>query len=241
MTLESGDFNGDGRDDLAVWYSYSTGEDTLFTFTANVRGTFNPPFPSWSNSTNDWNVDQVKFVTGDFDADGRDDIAALYGYADHHVTMFSFLAQPTGGFQASLPSWTSTGWGDWNRTYIQSGDFNGDTRDDIAAWYDYADGHDALHTFLSYADGTGRFNTPTQSWNSAAGNFDYSHMKMTAGDYNGDGRDDLAALYGYTDGTHTTRVFSWLGTADGGFAGSYPGWDSTAWTWDWFHFFKRYN
>ncbi|WP_455431718.1 FG-GAP-like repeat-containing protein [Streptomyces griseosporeus] len=231
MTLHSGDFNGDGRDDVAAWYDYDNGDDRLFTFTATAAGGFNAPFPSWANTNNDWNRANLKFVAGDFDADGRDDLGGLYKYADGSIKMFSFLAKPDGGFQASIASWTSSTFGDWNRTHVNAGDFNGDGRDDVAAWYDYSDGRDAIHVLTSLSTPDGHFNTPYKAYETAAGNFTYSSMRLVAGDYNGDGLDDLAAIYGYSDGK--VKMFTWTTRTDGQINGAAPGWASaTTTSWD---------
>ncbi|MEU6245007.1 FG-GAP-like repeat-containing protein [Streptomyces sp. NPDC047024] len=231
MTLHSGDFNGDGRDDLAVWYDYDDGTDRLFTFTATTAGGFNAPFPSWSNTNNDWNRDNMKFVTGDFNGDGRDDIGTLYRFADGSIKMYSFLAKPDGGFQASIGSWGSATFGDWNRTHVNAGDFNGDGRDDVAAWYDYSDGHDAIHILTSSTTLDGQFNTPALAYETAAGNFTYADMRLVPGDYNGDGLDDLAGMYGYSDGK--VKMFTWTSRPDGKINGSAPGWASATTTgWD---------
>ncbi|MEU2951594.1 FG-GAP-like repeat-containing protein [Streptomyces xanthochromogenes] len=223
MSLQSGDFNGDGRDDLAIWYSYADGSDRLFTLTADVRGGFNPPFEGTALPAGWWDVKHSKVVTGDFNGDGRDDIAALYGYDDGSLKMHTFLAGPTGAFQPDRTSWgsTITSWGDWNRTYLQAGDFNGDGIDDIITWYDYSDGSDAMHTLVATSTRDGKFNAPTQAWKSDPGNWDHNHMMITTGDFNGDGRDDVGAMYGYSDGT--SRMFTWTTKPDGTLNGATPG------------------
>ncbi|MFR9778385.1 hypothetical protein ACL02O_20310 [Micromonospora sp. MS34] len=65
-------------------------------------------------------------------------------------------------------------------------------------------------------------------------------MKIVSGDYNGDGRDDLAALHGYSNGT--VRMFTWPSTTSGGFNPPSNGWSSpTEWTFNKFHPLNRYN
>ncbi len=86
--------------------------------------------------------------TGDFNGEGRDDLAALYGYADGSVTLFTFLTASAGSFSNPIQGWTSTNWGSWDRIHLYSGHFTGDGRDDVAVWYDYADGRDGIHTFV---------------------------------------------------------------------------------------------
>ncbi|MER5817430.1 FG-GAP-like repeat-containing protein [Streptomyces californicus] len=231
MTPRSGDFDGDGRDDIAVWYDYADGRDRLWTFTANRQGGFNDPFASWTGPETGWTASKSKLVIGDFDADGRDDMAALYDYGDTTVKLWTLLTEPNGGFQAPFQSWTDTTWGDWARTGIHAGDFNGDGRDDVAAWYDYADGHDGLHTFTSLSTKDGFFQKPTAAWSTEAGRFWYPSMKMAAGDYNGDGRDDLAAVHDYTDGS--MKMWTWTAKTNGTFNSPLGSWNpATGWNYD---------
>ncbi|MER6999655.1 VCBS repeat-containing protein [Streptomyces sp. NPDC000410] len=213
-TLQAGDFNGDGRDDIAAWYDYADGTDTLFTFTADVRGGFNKPFSSWT-STGTWTRNLSKITTGDFNGDGRDDVGVLYDYAAGAVKLWTFQAQPTGGFAHPIVAWTHDAWGDWNRTHVHAGDFNGDGKDDIATWFDYPDGSDKIHTYISLSTGNSTFAPPKEAWSVGAGTITYQSMQMVPGDYNGDGNDDLGAMYRYSNGT--VKMFTWLAKSDGTF------------------------
>ncbi|WP_228181683.1 FG-GAP-like repeat-containing protein [Streptomyces anulatus] len=223
MRLNSGDFNGDGRDDVAVWYDYADGRDALWTFTANVRGGFNTPFTSWTSPAGNWTAARDKQVTGDFNGDGRDDLAVFHGYSDGSNKIFTFLAAPTGGFNSAVGSWTSTSWGSWDRTTVHAGDFDGDGRDDIAGWYDYADGHDSIYVFPSSAAGT--FSSTTEAWTTPAGNMWRDHMSISIGDYNGDGLDDFGALYGYDDGS--IKAWTWSALPNRTFAKPVSSWGVT--------------
>ncbi|MFJ8764686.1 FG-GAP-like repeat-containing protein [Streptomyces clavifer] len=220
MTVSSGDFNGDGRDDVAAWYDYADGHDSLWTFTANVRGGFNAPFESMTRPAGGWSASRDKQVTGDFNGDGRDDMAVFHGYTDGSSKIWTFLASPTGGFKDPVGSWTSTTWGSWDRTSVHAGDFDGDGRDDIAAWYDYADGHDSIYTFPSSATGT--FSSVVEAWTTPAGSMWRDHMSIVIGDYNGDGVDDFGALYGYDDGS--IKAWTWLAAANRKFAAPVSSW-----------------
>ncbi|MFI9583740.1 FG-GAP-like repeat-containing protein [Streptomyces sp. NPDC052236] len=228
VTLHAGDFNADGRDDIAAWYDYASGEDALFSFLADSRGGFAVPAKTWS-APNNWTVSLAKYVTGDYNGDGRQDIAVLYDYAGGSVKLWTFLATPSGGFDGPKQAWASDTWGDWSRTHPHAGDFNGDGRDDIAFWFDYTDGRDTVFTLAANTDGT--FAAPQSSLAIAAGSVTYTAMKMVSGDYNGDGRDDLATMYGYSDGS--VRMFTWTKRADATFDSAKTGWISaTANSWD---------
>ncbi|MGP9018929.1 FG-GAP-like repeat-containing protein [Streptomyces sp. BR1] len=239
MTMRSGDFNGDGRDDLVVWYSYGNGSDQLFTFTADIRGGFNAPLASQYAAPGNYNVNNMKFTVGDFNGDGRSDLGVLYGYSDNHVQLHSFLAREDGGFQDRTSSWEATNF-QFARTHIVAGDFNGDGKDDIAAWYDQADGGDAIHTFVSNATSGGKFDNPKVGWQAPPGNYYYPNMKIVAGDFDGDGKDDIAAMYGYDNGA--VKMFTWRSNGNG-FSDPQPGWSTAPgnWTFDRVHLFNNYN
>jgi hypothetical protein len=224
-TLQAGDFNGDGRDDIAAWYNSPDGTDTLYTFTANVQGGFNSPFPTWSGT---WNRSIMKLTTGDFNRDGRDDIGALADAPEAAVRYWQFQGQPGGGFKEPVQAFYHSTWGDWTRTGFYAGDFNGDGLDDVATWYDYPDSSDKIHTYVSLSTGNGAFEAPKEAFAADAGKLNYQKMKITSGDYSGDGRDDLGAMHDMGDGT--VKMLSYLGRSDGTMAGlaSWVGtWDYT--------------
>ncbi|MGC9501505.1 FG-GAP-like repeat-containing protein [Streptomyces sp. WG7] len=237
MTVNSGDFNGDGRDDVSVWYDYSDGSDKLHTFLAKADGGFNSPFSSFSR-TEGWSARNMKFATGDYDGDGRDDLAALYGYSTGEVKFITFPTTPDGGFdQTAVHGWSSTGW-NFDAASVHSGDFDGDGRDDLAAWYDYGDGHDAVIGFTADADGA--FGNRTDLWSTPAGNYARGNMKIVTGDYNGDGRDDLATLYGYSDGR--VKAITWTAKADGTLNSPLHSWEAAdGWSFDRIHVIERYS
>ncbi|MEW2632420.1 FG-GAP-like repeat-containing protein [Streptomyces sp. NPDC048389] len=237
--IYSGDFDGDGRDDVAAWYDYADGHDTLFTFTSKADGGFNAPVASWDSPAGNWWYKNVQPAVGDFNGDGRDDLAAFYGYDNGDMKLWTFTTDANGGFNSPVSSYSSTTWGSRDRTTVHAGDFDGDGRDDLAAWYDYADGHDAIHVWA--ADAKGTFPKRIEAWSTPAGNMWRSNVEVVTGDYNGDGRDDFGAMYGYSDGG--VRMFTWTAAGGGKLNGATGSWSAPTgnWTFDRVHFIERYN
>ncbi|WP_328873357.1 FG-GAP-like repeat-containing protein [Streptomyces sp. NBC_00287] len=226
LSFFSGDFDGDGRDDIGAWYDYAAGHDRLFTFRSAENGGFTAPTSSLTIEAGNWTADLAKLATGDYNGDGRDDLAAFYTYDSGVARIWSFLANADGGFNSGVKNWEAPSWGVRDRTTVYSGDFDGDGRDDLVAWYDYSDGSDGVHTWL--ADTGGLLSTHKASTRVAAGNLTRASMKIAAGDYNGDGRDDLGFLYGRGDGS--VRMWTMPSLAGGTFGAYTGGWSGTTWT-----------
>lgn len=162
-----GDFDADGRDDIATW-NPTSGEWRVLassgtSFTAVTFG-------SWSPTT-DWTTPLV----GDFDGDGRSDIAA------RNVNTGEWWIGRSDG-----TSFTSSIWRrqrseiEWR--FVKAGDFNGDGRSDIAAWNARSGAWRVLTS-----TGTGFTNSKFDNWSKAAAWGD-----VVVGDFDGDGRSDIA-------------------------------------------------
>ncbi|QBR04512.1 trypsin-like serine protease (plasmid) [Streptomyces sp. S501] len=230
MTPQVGDFNGDGRDDLAVWSANAkTGVTKLFTFTSKQSGTFNTPFESWIAPAGSWARSSTKFVTGDFNGDGREELSVFYKQGTQGVKAYVFDTLPNGGFAApGLPWWESTAW-HWENATPQAGDFDGDGHDDVLVWYSYDDGADRTSTMLfEKVDGKNKFGSAKVTLDGAK-TYDVARMQMVTGDYNGDGRDDLAVMNHRAD--NSVQMITWTTKADAMFNGGLIGWTSNPGAW----------
>ncbi|MET9465141.1 FG-GAP-like repeat-containing protein [Streptomyces sp. NPDC006544] len=224
----AGDFNGDGRDDLAALYGYDDGSNGMFTFLGNADATFTQLPRSAYVGPGNWDAKKAKLFAGDFNGDGRDDLGMLYDHGGCNTASYTFLAKADGTFNPHFGSWGS-GAGNWcwNESKHVTGDFNGDGRDDMLAMYGHGDGSVEMYTLLGKPDGG--FATPLKSWNRTAAQWSYSLSKLSSGDYNGDGRADVAVMFDYTNGH--AALFTMTGRPDGGVNDDIKSWDVPEGSW----------
>ncbi len=206
----TGDFTGDGKQDVATFYGYDGDQSRLWVFASNGNS-LNGPEQWWDSGPGMWNGSATKAVVGDFNNDGWLDVAAFYGYGGNQSRIWLFANNHHGGFNSPTVMWDS-GPNNWNgpATQIIAGDFNGDGNRDIAALYGYSG--DRSRIWLFNGNGAG-LNTPTIGWDSGPGNWVGSATKIAAADFNGDTKTDIAALYGYA--SDQSRIFTFPGKATG--------------------------
>lgn len=202
----SGDFTGNGVDELAVFNSLEYTPNMNPAFTSSVvslsssAGKEFIPSGSWFSTQEQLlNFDYVSFtVADDFNGDGFDDIALFYNDpSSDQLTIF--LLQSTGSAFSEALTWYSVNRNEFNFTAIKfacPGDFNGNGESDIAVLYNYfgtAPGTpQSVFLFESQGDS---FTLLPAAYQATKAEYDFSSMKFAmAGDYNLDGYSDLALL-----------------------------------------------
>ncbi len=190
--LASGDFNGDGRPDLAA-ASSSYGSNSIQILIADAQGGFySLPAPSLPESP-------ATLGAGDFTGDGYVDLLITAQQA-------SYLLPGNGDGTFQAPS--AIPLDGYSNSMLTIADFNGDGRLDFAVAPLGGSGGNRLEVFLGNGDGT--FQSPILS------PLDGNPNSSVAGDFNGDGRLDVALVNGTCCGSANT-VSVLLGQGDGSF------------------------
>jgi len=199
----AGDFNGDGKLDLALLnysYSISVGSEvsTVTTFLGNGDGTFAVSQPSlvFNQGPGGGDYIQGSMVAADFNGDGKLDLAVVGDYVSQGgVTIL--LGNGDGTFQA-IPTKFEPNQG---FNVIATGDFNGDGIPDLVAANYFSPGGATI--LLGNGDGTFTATATPLA-------VDTFPSSIVVGDFNGDGKLDLA--FGYTGAAEV-----YLGNGDGTF------------------------
>jgi len=168
------DFDGDGSAEVAVFYDYGNGQTKLWLF-ENLDGT--PTVRQvWDSGQGNWEWSRSKFVSGDFDGDGKAEIGGFYNYDGGLTRLFVFGSVP--GQVDIRVAWDSGhGNWDWNRSKFVSGDFDGDGKAEIGAYYDYGNAQTRLWLF-DPVDGRP---TTRVAWDSGPGNWEWARGRPAAG------------------------------------------------------------
>ncbi len=177
-----GDFNGDGKEDLAI----ANRNDTV-----SIRlGAGNGTFPALSSSTIPGGSGPSGVVVGDFNQDNRDDLA-IADNSSSEVTVQ--LGAGDGTFAPAPGSPVGTG---ARPNGITLGDFNSDGSQDLAT-ANFGGG--TITVRLGARDGT----FPDGSSSTVgAGN---APLRLAVGDFNSDGNQDLVAT-NYLSSNATIRL-----------------------------------
>ncbi len=195
------DLNGDGKNDI-VAINDEAGEVSVFL--GHGDGTVNVQAQSFDVSGYAWNTPLI----GDFNGDGIADVVEsddlynlvyLQGYGDG-----TSLAAPTYGLPNSFDQ------GAYSFS-VATGDFNGDGIPDVVVGQVRDYGSTGVVVYLGKGDGTFY---PGDSYGSSP-----SMSFVAVGDFNGDGKLDIAAIDEQND---LLQIF--LGNGDGTFSigGTYP-------------------
>jgi V8-like Glu-specific endopeptidase len=223
------DFTGDGLEDVGAAYDFKNARFGVYVWPSLGPGSAESPIlgaPAlkWDSGNGSANAGQARWLTGDFNGDGRSDFAMVYDYLNNSSTIWLWYANAAGGFDAQGVKWQSANFSPGKARFV-TGDFDGDGRTDIGAAYDNGSASTSFLTWHATATG---LDAPVTQWTTAAGVWGLTQSTWVAGDFNGDGRADLASFYDYRN--NTTNLFLWTANAAGKFDEKGVKWNGLSFT-----------
>ena len=152
-----------GPDQIASIYQYPNARIRTHVFDPTPSGLV--PVNGWAgvydSGDGQFELSRMKIATTDVDADGKGDIAALYGYADGSSRSFVFTGAQSLGLSTATAPFAASAFS-WSRSVVVGGDWDGDRRGDLAALEARDDG--TTHVALLRGSGAGIFATTANAW-----------------------------------------------------------------------------
>lgn len=218
-TATTTDFTNVGE---GTWYFHIKGKDNFDNW--GSAGHFGIQITTGSLGAWDWHGGQP--LSGDLiGEDNKDDLISFYSYSDNLTRVWGFRSY---GDSLSTPRllWDS-GIGNWHgpATIVVPGDFDGDGNTDLVGFYNYQQDHSIAWFFRNNGDG---LDDPVNWWNSGVGNWNGNAARYVSGEFTGDDKADVIALYAY--GQNQTRAFLFSG--NGTAFNTTLWWDSGVGTWN---------
>ena len=212
----AGRFSAIGRAGLLLVYQYDGFRMRIHYLESDgTRFLYGGDQGVYDSGPGQYDTERARFAIGHFTrATGPDQVAALYQYPNFRVRIHVFDPSPAG--LVPLNGWagvydTGEGQYDLSRAKIAAADLDGDGRTDIASLYGYADGSVRVHVFAGAANltlaGVGGIATL------GPGRLDWATTRLVAGDWDRDGKGDLATLAWAADGTTHAGVLRSGGAA----------------------------
>ena len=188
-----GDFNGDGKDEVALFNGADLGTPWLVLLGDDLHdglqayASYEGSIPSWTFKPHD------EFYVADWDGNGKKDLVVFNG-VDHAVPCFGMIRSSGTGFSLAarynhyLPGWTMR-----RSDRFKVGDLDGDGKEDL--WVINSSGWSIPYLGMLRSTGAGlamskRYDGRMPHWTMKAGDHHY------VGDFDGDGKADLYVFSG---------------------------------------------
>lgn len=201
-----GDFSGEGKDEIAVFYDYGSDETSMWIFSIdNYAAQVNQ---LWDSGPEKWRASaMVKTVVGNFSNSGKNEIAIFYDYGNNQSGLWIFSIANNGSLETTQV-WKSKS-GEWEAnamTQVVAGNFFGTGKDEIAIFYRYHQNQTGLWIFSIASNSSIE---TTKVWESDFDGWNARSMSMiTIGDYLTSGTTSIATLYNYNLSTTGLWLFS---------------------------------
>ncbi|MHB0975572.1 MAG: FG-GAP-like repeat-containing protein [Candidatus Aquicultorales bacterium] len=193
--MTSGDYDGDGKDEVLAFYAYTNTHTGVFLLERVSDGIsmdriYETPY---------WDMRKTRLLT--VNKGGKATALAAYNYGGTITGLWVFDFDSYGYMGHPNRVFLSNHW-DYSRTSFLTGDVNGDSRGDVIAFYDY--GGTTTGAFVFKATATS-FAYPERAF--ISNHWDYTRSTFIPGDFTGDDKGDAGVVYDYGGGLTAIWVF----------------------------------